>query len=101
LVWCPLSILFVTGVDDKLRMGLVGGYLGIDSPVTDGRNSALEELRDDVENGGGRDNCGEEKMNSLPECTVLSMSCWSGKVDTPGNNFSEEDERVPDARLEL
>jgi len=50
------------GLIDGLVIGLVSGFLSVCSEV--GNDSALEILRDVVENGGGNGSCGEEKMNS-------------------------------------
>jgi hypothetical protein len=39
----------------------------------DGRDSALETLRETVENGGGSESWGEGKINSLLVFTIFSL----------------------------
>jgi hypothetical protein len=61
------------GVTEGLLIGLVAGLAMKPLIAWDGSDSALETLRDTVENGGGSGRWGEEKINSLLVSTISSL----------------------------
>jgi hypothetical protein len=70
------------GLSDGRLTGLADGFLTEYSRSgEDGRESAIETLRETAEKGGGRVSCGEENMNSLPVLAAASP-CERDNVDS-------------------
>lgn len=68
---------------------------------TPGKDSTPETLRGTVEKGGGRDNCGEERMKSLSVATASSVSSWMRTVEKPSTKGSGMVKDIPEVTLEL
>jgi hypothetical protein len=71
------------GVTEGLLVGLVAGLAMKSLIAWEGSDSALETLRETVENGGGNGRWGEEKINSLVVSTISSLPSEVSNVLVP------------------